>query len=381
MKIALCGFGSVGTAIYELLETNKTFITQVQIECIFVKSQTKKRPLSIQPKLVFSEEELFKHEFDILIDVLSSDEPAYTIIKKALIQKKHVVSANKAVVQKHFLELHKLAFDNDVAFLYEASVLSGMPVIHAMHELVETDITDYIAGIMNGSTNYCLTKAFNDHIPFNEAIIEAKNLGYLESDPSQDMDGFDSLRKTLILTSIAFHQVVDMSSCYCYSLKNCNDAFILNLKKNNMVCKYIASATKIGDEISVVVEPVAIHFNHYLSQINYETNILVSNFINRGMVSWIGKGAGGIPTASGILSDLYQILSNTYLKHDYQDIKVRQSILDESLSSYIILPSSSIDFTIVEKIEDGFITTKPITKVQLQANLEHIHFYARIERE
>jgi hypothetical protein len=194
------------------------------------------------------------------------------------------------------------------------------------------------------------------------------------------MDGFDSLRKTLILTAIAFQKLVDMSSCYCFSLKNCNDDFIINLKKNNFVCKYIASSTKIGDEISVVVEPVAVRSSHFLSQIHYEANILISSFENRGMVSWIGKGAGGIPTASGVLSDLNQILNHTYLKLDYQNVTVCKSVLDESLSSYIIEPSGLLDFSMIEKIENGFITTKPITKKTLLANQDHIHFYARIER-
>lgn len=335
-KIGLLGFGNVGSSFYDLLTEHPILSKEYKVEVILVQSRTKKRRQNVQKLLVYSTSDFLQCQIDILIDASNGEEPSSEIIRRCLQKGIDVISSNKVAVKNHFYEFNELAISRQIAFLFEASTVSGIPIVHALQELVLEDEIFSISGILNGSTNYCLSRVFLDNKTLEEAVEEAKLLGYLESDPTQDLDGFDSLRKIIILSNMAYGVDILEESCHRSSLTSISEQMILYLKERGYVLKYIATSSYSNNEVEVSVEAVALKENHFIAQINQETNIIMINSKNRGMLSWRGKGAGGIPTASAIISDLFQIRNKTYLMIRTEQIHKVRSIETQSLSEYFV---------------------------------------------
>ncbi|MGD9910454.1 MAG: homoserine dehydrogenase [Candidatus Izemoplasmatales bacterium] len=361
MKLAFIGFGHVGNAFYEMVKDTHEVVS------ILVHHPKKLRREDIKNLFYFNEEDLFLHDFDCLIEVSAHEEPALDLMKRALAKGKHVVSSNKAAVAKGFYELQKLAKENNCLFLFEGSTMSGMPVIQTMYDLIRSDEITSMHGIVNGSTNYCLTKIFRDGYTFQEAFDEAMELGYLESDPTDDLDGFDSMRKMLILSDIAYHGYFTKDQVSIQALSSISQKMIDYVKKHQLIMRYIIVSEKRNNEIVLKVEVVAFGKDILFSSVNDEKNILYINTMKRGPVILIGSGAGGRQTASGVLLDLVKITDHEgyHFEETNKELYVKESSL---ISNYYV------------ETEEGIFEKENLTEEVLKASYPNAKCYVRVKK-
>ncbi len=361
MKIGMVGFGHVGEAFYKLLKNH-------QVTAILVKNKDKKRPDVIQHLLTYDVDDFFNKGFDLLVEVSAHAQPAADIIKRALHQQIHVITANKAAIALNFYQFQKLAEENHVACLFEASTLSGMPVINTIQNLVQTDQILSIHGIVNGSTNFCLSKIFNEDYTLEQAIIEATERGFLEADPKDDLDGYDQARKCLILSNIAYGADLTLEDIDRYPLSKITEKMVAFIKYSSLKLKYIIVSEKYGNNLVLKVEPVAFGSSLLMNQINEEKNIVYINTLNRGPVIIIGLGAGGIPTASGLLADL-SLIENGHYRYFNKNIDNDFSVIE-----------STQKFDYFVETKDSLIEVKNVSATDLKSTYKDAVSYVRVKR-
>jgi len=361
VKLAMIGFGHVGNAFYDMVKDTH------QVVSILVNNPNKKRKDEIKHLFYYNEDELFAQDFDCLIEVSAHEEPALHLMKQALSRGKHVISSNKAAVAAGFYELQKLARENHVFFLFEASTMSGMPVIQTMYDLIRSDEITSMHGIVNGSTNYCLTKIYRDGYTFKEAFDEAMELGYLESDPTDDLDGYDSMRKLLILSDIAYRGFFTKDQVSVQALSSISQRMIDYVKKNQLVMKYIIVSEKRKNEVVLKVEVVAFGKEILFSNVTDEKNILYINTVRRGPVILIGSGAGGRQTASACYLDLQKVLKED--NYPFEETNKQLNVVESSLiSSYFV------------ETEEGIIEKENLTEEVLKEFYPNAKCYVRVKK-
>jgi homoserine dehydrogenase len=310
IKIGLFGFGCVGQGIFELLEQSKGI--NAEIVKIGVRNRDKKRTVSDDFITYNSTEILYNSEIDVIIELIDDAEAAYEIVTTAMREGKAVISANKKLIANHLEELLTLQKAYNVPFLYEASVCGSIPIIRNLEEYYNTDYLRSVETICNGTTNYILTKTATEGLTYNQALKQAQNLGFAESDPTLDVQGFDAKFKLIILALHAFGIVLKPEEVLNYGIHHLNIADTVFATENNFKIKLLAKAYKIGEELVAYVAPHFVEKSHEFYNVDNEFNAVqvAAQFAEKQ--TFIGKGAGSHPTASAVLSDL------AALRYDYQ---------------------------------------------------------------
>ncbi|MBW4829251.1 MAG: homoserine dehydrogenase [Clostridiaceae bacterium] len=320
INIGLMGLGTVGSGVYEIINKRRRFFEdeigeRIKIKKVLVKNLNKNRNIDINNKLLTlnPKDILDDPEVDIVIDVLSEKEIAYDYLKYALENKKHVVTANKAVVSSKMEELLYLSKENNKAFLFEASVGGGIPIINSLKQGINADDIFQIQGILNGTTNYILTKMYEKGISFEEALKDAQDKGYAEADPTDDIKGYDTGRKLAILSTIAYNQPVGLKFINCRGIDEISIEDINEFKKLKLVPKLIGSSQRSDNHIYASVEPLLVRDESFFSNVKDAFNIISLRGYNTGELRFYGQGAGKNPTANSVVLDVLDIVKGTYI--------------------------------------------------------------------
>lgn len=319
ITIGLFGFGTVGSGVYEIITQEKEAFKkylgeEICIKKILVKDLNKKRQISLPKDLLTDNpfEILDDPTIDIIVEAIGGISPAYSYLKEALTRKKHVVTANKTVVASNFKKLLYLSEENNKAFLFEASVGGGIPIIKPLKQHSNFNEINEIKGILNGTTNFILTQMNDNNLSFNEALTLAQNLGYAESDPTDDIEGHDVARKLSILSTIAFKKEVPVETIPCRGISFIKPFDIEMFKKIHCNVKLIGRAINTDNIILASAEPILIKSSSTLSNVKNAYNLvsLTGNLV--GELQFYGEGAGKNPTANSVVCDILDIASGSY---------------------------------------------------------------------
>ncbi len=314
IKVALLGFGTVGTGVCKVLknqeiEMQKKLNTQLILKKILVRNVQKHAGRVDDPSMLTTtfEEILEDPQIQIVIELMGGIEPAYTYIRSALEAGKNVVTANKDLIAERGGELLQIAEENHVELRFEASVAGGIPIISPLKNSLAANEINQIMGIVNGTTNYILTKMTEDGMDYKEALAQATELGYAEADPTADVEGYDAGRKIAILASIAFHSRVTFNDVYTEGITKITAKDIEYAKTLGWVIKLIAMANNTPGGIEVKVHPMLIPSDHPLAAVGGSYNAVYVNGDAVDDVMFYGKGAGEMPTASAVMGDVFSV--------------------------------------------------------------------------
>ncbi len=306
INIAVMGYGTVGSGVVEVIRTNGSLINERVQDEIYVKYVLDLRDFPGDPV-----EEILTHDFDtilndpevaIVVETMGGIEPAYTFVKKCLEAGKSVATSNKALVAKHGAELLEIAREREINFMFEASVGGGIPIIRALNSSLTADRIDEVIGILNGTTNYMMTKMFFEGADYAEVLKEAQDKGYAERNPEADVEGHDACRKIAILTSLISGQHVDFEKIHTEGITKITTEDMKYAKKLNMAIKLLASSKRVGDTFSVLVAPMLLSEEHPLCNVNDVFNAVFVRGNMLGDAMFYGSGAGKLPTASAVVA-------------------------------------------------------------------------------
>lgn len=308
INIAVLGYGTVGSGVVEVIRTNQEIINKKSGQDINIKYVLDLREFpgdSVMDILVHDYDVILNDpEVEVIAEVMGGIEPAYTFVKSALEKGKSVCTSNKELVAKHGPELIKIAREHNRNFLFEASVGGGIPIIRPLNECITADDINSITGILNGTTNFILTKMCKEGLEFETVLKEAQDLGYAERNPSADVDGFDACRKIAILASLAYGKNVDFEDIYTEGITKITDVDFKYANKINHSVKLFGEAKKVNDEVYAYVSPVMIDSSNPLFSVDGVFNGILVNGNVLGDVMFYGSGAGKLPTASAVVSDI-----------------------------------------------------------------------------
>lgn len=308
VNIAVMGYGTVGSGVVEVINTNSDIINQRSGDEINVKYVLDIRDFPddpIQEKIVHDVNVIINDpEIRIVVEVMGGIEPAYTFVKQCLEAGKSVVTSNKALVAKHGAELLSIAKERELNFLFEASVGGGIPIIRALNSSLTADKIEEITGILNGTTNYMLSKMFYEGADYAEVLKEAQDNGYAERNPEADVEGYDACRKIAILSSLISGQQVDFEDIYTEGITKITKEDMLYAKELGMTIKLLASSKRHGNHLHAIVAPALLGKEHPLYNINDVFNAVFVHGNVLGDAMFYGSGAGKLPTASAVVADV-----------------------------------------------------------------------------
>lgn len=317
INVALLGCGTVGSGVYQILEENFDNISkrtgnEIKIKKILERDVQKCIDLGIDESMLVQDfdEILNDDEIKIVIELIGGIEPAFSFIIDAMSKGKHVVTANKDLIAVNGKELFDIAEANKVDFYFEASVAGGIPVIAPLKQSLAGNKIQEVIGILNGTTNYILTKMSREGRDFNEVLREAQELGYAESDPSSDVYGLDAARKIAILSSIAFNSRVTLEDVYVEGITSISPNDIRYAKELGFVIKLLAITKEEDGKIQARVHPAFIPEDHPLANVNDVYNAVFIKGDAVGGIMHYGRGAGQMPTASAVVGDIIEIARN-----------------------------------------------------------------------
>ena len=305
VNVGLLGLGTVGTGVFKVLQN----IQDVKIKKIADKDITRNRNIDAKDYLTTDVMSVLTDpDISIIIEVIGGTNPAFDFIKTAIENGKHVVTANKELLAKRGSELFELANKHNVLVLYEASVGGGIPIIMPVKQSLTANKFQSLAGILNGTTNYILTKMEKDQSEFADVLAEAQELGYAEADPTSDVEGHDAAYKIAILASIAFGKRVDVNNVYCEGISKVSPVDIAYAAELGYKIKLIAMSQVYEEgKLDIRVHPALVSKEHPLASINGVTNALTVYGDAVGEVNFSGPGAGELPTASAVVGDVLAI--------------------------------------------------------------------------
>ncbi len=308
INIAVLGYGTVGSGVVEVLNVNGDSINKRCGHEINVKYILDLRDFPgdpIQDKIVHDYDVILNDpEIKIIVEVMGGVEPAYTFVKAAILKGKSVCTSNKELVAKHGAELLRLSKEQRVNFLFEASVGGGIPIIRPLNQSLTADEIEEITGILNGTTNYILTKMADEGLDFNEVLKEAQARGYAERNPAADIEGYDACRKIAILSSLAFGMQVDFEDIYTEGITKITETDIKYAKAMGASIKLLGTSRKEQDQVYAMVAPMLIKPTHPLFSVNDVFNGIFVRGNVIGDVMFYGSGAGKLPTASAVVADV-----------------------------------------------------------------------------
>ena len=347
LKVGMLGAGVVGSQIARLLIANKSDLASraganLELISIAVKDSKLKRD-GIPAALLTNDAKSIVNDpqIDLVIEVIGGIDPAKDLILTALNNGKSVVTANKALLAKHGAELYAAADKANVDLYYEAAVAGAIPILRPLRESLVGDHVIRVMGIVNGTTNYILTKMDENGAAFADALKEAQVLGFAESDPTADIEGFDAAAKAAILAGLAFHSRVTDNDVYREGISKITAADVKVAKAMEMVIKLLAIAELTPEgAVSVRVHPALISRSHPLASVRESFNAVFVEAESAGQMMFYGKGAGGEPTASAVLGDLVAVARHRVTggigpkESDYADLKIAQ--IGQTKTRYLI---------------------------------------------
>lgn len=316
VKVALLGLGTIGSGVYKLIERQQEEMSSkagasIEIAAILVHNLGKEREGVDRTLLTDRWEDIINNEeIQIVIELMGGIEPARTMILEALKAGKNVVTANKDLVAEYGGELLDTAAEKGVDFLFEAAVGGGIPIIRPMKQCLAVNEIDEVMGIVNGITNYILTKMFEEGMDFDEALAQATELGYAEADPTADVEGLDAGRKIAILASIAFHSRIGFSDVYTEGITRITARDIAYARELGCVIKLLGIARNTPEGIETAVYPMLLPQHHPLASVRDSFNAI---FVHGDAVDdamFYGRGAGQLPTASAVMGDVIDVVRN-----------------------------------------------------------------------
>jgi homoserine dehydrogenase len=334
ISIGMLGCGVVGSQVARLLQSDEQELSErsgalLVLKKIGVRSNAARD--GINPSMLTTDLNSIVNdpEINIVIEVMGGIEPARTLILEAIKNKKSVITANKALLATHGHELFNAADAAKVDLYYEAAVAGAIPIIRSMRESLAGDQITRVMGIVNGTTNFILTKMHEEGRDFNDVLKEAQSLGYAEADPTADIEGHDAAAKAALLASLAFHSTVTIDEVYCEGITGISIDDVNAAKAMGSVIKLLAIAElTVKDEISVRVHPVMLPSSHPLASVRNAFNAVYVESEVAGQLMFYGRGAGGAPTASAILGDLVAVTRHRaystvgYGESDYADLDI-----------------------------------------------------------
>lgn len=371
MKIGIIGLGTVGEGVLKVLTKEKHSIfekSQADIEVKYACDLNITRDFSFEfDKSILTDNYkkiLEDSEIKLVVELIGGETLAKDIIIEAFKSKKSVVTANKALIAKHGVELFQIAKENEVSFLFEAAVGGGIPIVTPLMESLVANTVTEIKGIMNGTSNYILTKMKEENLSFDEALSIASAKGYAEADPTYDVDGIDAGHKINILASLAYGGSIKFKDMQISGIREINTLDIFSANQLNSTIKLIASSKLISeDSAQISVEPVIISNNEILAKVDDVYNAIETIGSYTGKTLFYGKGAGMDPTASAVVADIVKIATINHIESDYffNSTKII-NIVDANTvkANYYIRVSNDFNlekspFEVYNKIDNFFI--------------------------
>lgn len=313
-KLGLLGCGIVGHGLVELVSRNRALIREragidLSFTQILVRDPKKRRPGVDHQLLTTHPEKVIHNGCDMVVELVGGLEPARTFIQNALSNRKHVVTANKALLAADGFTLLKTAAEHRVQLGFEASVCAGIPIVRALQGGLVGNHIESITGILNGTCNYVLTRMSEAGVSFEEALKEAQARGFAEADPKLDVDGHDAAQKLKILSELAFGGTLPPDAVQVEGIRGITSEDVEAARKWGYVIKQVGVARAAGQAVSLHVHPVFLPKNHQLASVRDENNAVLVKGDAVGEILFHGKGAGSLPSASAVLSDIVEIAS------------------------------------------------------------------------
>lgn len=365
IKVGLLGLGTVGSGVFSILRKHSDSLrrkvgTDLIIEKILVKNIEKHRKLDLSRGLLTEKAEdiIDNPEIDLVVELIGGEEPAFQYIMRSIKNGKAVVTANKLLIAKYEEEILDLASKKGVNISFEGSVAGGIPVIRPLKESLAANKIERIYGILNGTTNYILTKMTSDQRDFKEVLKEAQKLGYAESDPSSDLSGADAAYKITILSSIAYETIIDLNDVYVEGIENIEIEDIQIADELGYVIKLLAISKSTEFGLDIRVHPAFISKSHPLALVNDVYNAIYLHGDAVGDVMSYGQGAGQMPTASAVVADIIQAAKEIF--HKSPDINGKKTIISHKIMN---INQVSNSFYIRLQVKDKPGVLAKITKI------------------
>lgn len=362
LKIGLFGFGTVGRGLYDVLQQLRS--KNVEIKRICVRDINK--PRDVEASFTDDPERIFGDpDINFIVELIDDAEKSYEIVSRALKSKIPVVSGNKKMLARHIEELISLQEIYGTALLYDASACGSIPVIRNLEEYYDNDLLTSVKGILNGSSNFILSKIFNENMSYPDALRLAQESGFAESNPTLDIDGWDSLFKLIIITVHAFGIYVAPERIFTYGISSMNDHDILFASEKKRRLKLVAHVEKRPDnKLIMCVIPQLLSKNKYIYSVEDEFNGVVIKGLFYGKQFMFGKGAGSHPTGSAVLSDITACLYD----YRYEYKKRRDSLLPE----YTLDHSFRIYYRYFDKRDLDLLEFENITESYKSAGYNYV---------
>lgn len=362
MKIAILGFGTVGSGVYEIAKTLKN----IEVKKVLEKDLSKINIATDNYDEIINDKEI-----ELVVECMGGLHPAYEFIMQALKSKKSVVSANKAVIAKYLDEFLQAAKENNVEFRFEASVGGGIPCLAGIQKVRRVENIDKFYGIFNGTSNFILDNMYRFENEFFTTLKTAQELGYAEADPSADIDGYDVTNKVIISFALAYDGFIK-NEFPCFTMRNITKEDILYFKKNGYIAKYIGEATTVGNEYEASVMLNLFPTNALEGNVLSNYNIVTVQSHTMGEVKFYGQGAGKLPTANAIIQDILDIQAN--ISFNPISIEKKYSYSAKLFKHRYVLRSNEElkgEFDKIEKDRNNFYHyTKEITQADLLKVIE-----------
>jgi len=384
IKIGVFGFGCVGQGLYDVLNNSRGF--RSEIKKIVVKNRNKKRKLPMHFFAYDKAEILNDPEINLVVELIDNADDAFEIVSTALSNGKNVVTANKKMIAEHFEELVNLQVKHGTSLLYEASSCGSIPILRTLEEYYDNELLKAVSGIFNGSSNYILTKMQNENLDYQTALQQAKELGFAESNPKLDVEGYDAKYKLMIVAGHSHGVFTKPEEVLNLGIQNLSLGDIDYAKRNNLKIRLIANTYKLDESrITLYVTPQFVTKDDPLYNVNYEYNAVTVEAAFSDKQLFIGKGAGGYPTGSAVLSD---ISANAYqyryeYKKFHQEDKYHYSkdvLLEVYARTKNVNDLGELDFeSISDKGENyvrGFISLRELLNKKIHINTSGIFIAA-----
>ncbi len=355
LNIGLFGFGTVGRGLYDVLK--RIGSKNVEIKRVCVRDLTKDRGVDVE--FTDKADDIFNDPtINFIVELIDDADAAYDIVKRALKMELPVVSGNKKMLAHHIEELIELQARYNVALLYDASACGSIPVIRNLEEYYDNELLTSVKGILNGSSNFILSKIFNEKMSYADALKLAQDLGFAESNPTLDIDGWDSLFKLIIITIHAFGLYVPPQDIFTFGISNMNDDDIRFANEKERRFKLVAHVEKIDNKLIMSVMPQLISRNKYIYSVEDEFNGVVIKGLFYDKQFMFGRGAGAYPTGSAVLSDITACLYD--YKYEYKkrnDSQLPRYTTDHSFRVYYrYLDYADLDLIHFESVSENYIS-------------------------
>lgn len=361
VNIAVLGYGTVGSGVVEVIQTNQEIVNKRAGQEINIKYVLDLREFEgdpIQKILVHDYDTILNdEEVKVVVEVMGGVEPAHTFVKQALENGKSVCTSNKEMVAKHGAELIRIAKENNVNFLYEASVGGGIPIIRPLTSSLTCDDITEVSGILNGTTNYILTKMRDEGAAFEDVLKEAQDKGYAERNPEADIEGYDACRKIAILTSLVCGQQVDYEDVYTEGITKITQKDFLYAKALKGSIKLLGTYQRKDGKTYVMVAPMIVSEKHPLYHVDGVFNAI---FVHGNMLDdamFYGRGAGKLPTASAVVSDVVDEVKHMgkNIMQIWEPGKLELGSFDEWKHKFLVrIQSADIDDVNMDDVKEAF---------------------------